>query len=735
MFLLLLIVSFNLFCSGTEMGPSSRYDEEIVYPEKLNASSVLGGQDSSGTFENENSLDYNMDSDRHLSFRLQMFGEELLLNLERDPSFFSKDLTVQYLGRLKPVVDTPTERDNYFTGTINSDPESIVAINFDGTSLIGVLQYRGTEYHIQPLKGGTLNQAGGTEAHVVRKKMSDKGDGPMCGVGAQAPEGAPSEEGKLWEKMGASPRRAKRFASIPRYVETLVVADEEMMRFHGAGLKPYLLTIMAAAAKFFRHPSVRNPVSLVVTRLVVIGEAKDGLRVTSNAAETLRNFCSWQKGLNKASDKDPEHFDTAILFTRQDLCGRSSCGTLGMADVGTVCDPARSCSIVEDDGLQSAFTAAHELGHVFNMLHDDDKHCKELNRHSNTRHMMASVMSPVNPDEMWSPCSGRFITDFLDNGHGSCLLDKPHEPLKLPAVFPGNNYNVDQQCQLSFGTESRHCPNMHPPCSSLWCTGQINGQFMCQTKYFPWADGTPCGEGKSCMSGQCISHTQLKAYNIPTNGGWGPWGPWGDCSRSCGGGVQYSTRECNKPVPRNGGKYCEGKRTQFRSCNVQDCPDGNAINIHPFPDQPFTFLPLLPPPCRYGYNDVVTIPAGATSILIRQISSSATSSDGIYLALRRQDGSYALNGNYILIPSEQDVHLRGGVTLRYTGATKPMEMITGPGPLKEPLTVQALVVSNQKTPRLKYTFFVPKPTKRLSNQWLKQKARILEVLQSRRGRK
>ena len=33
-----------------------------------------------------------------------------------------------------------------------------------------------------------------------------------------------------------------------------------------------------------------------------------------------------------------------------------------MADVGTVCDPERSCSIVEDDGLQAAFTVAHELG-------------------------------------------------------------------------------------------------------------------------------------------------------------------------------------------------------------------------------------------------------------------------------------------------------------------------------------------------------------------------------------
>ena len=33
-----------------------------------------------------------------------------------------------------------------------------------------------------------------------------------------------------------------------------------------------------------------------------------------------------------------------------------------MADVGTVCNPARSCAVVEDDGLQAAFTAAHELG-------------------------------------------------------------------------------------------------------------------------------------------------------------------------------------------------------------------------------------------------------------------------------------------------------------------------------------------------------------------------------------
>ncbi|NWI13255.1 ATS4 metalloproteinase, partial [Crypturellus soui] len=242
----------------------------------------------------------------------------------------------------------------------------------------------------------------------------------------------------------SSPRQ--RFAAVPRYVEALVVADASMARFHGAGLRRYLLTVLAAAAKAFRHASLANPVELLVTRLLVLGDGAPGPAVTSNAAQTLRNFCEWQRDLNDPDEDSPQHFDTAILFTRQDLCGAATCNTLGMADVGTACNPARSCSIVEDDGLQSAFTAAHELGegigdgtgvagsegdragaltlspgagHVFNMLHDDSTACEGLNgRAGAARHMMAPVMSSMDPEETWSPCSARFLTDFLDNGHG-----------------------------------------------------------------------------------------------------------------------------------------------------------------------------------------------------------------------------------------------------------------------------------------------------------------------------
>ncbi|XP_069463280.1 A disintegrin and metalloproteinase with thrombospondin motifs 4 [Ambystoma mexicanum] len=840
-FLLVATACSHLALSLEERGPAG-FREEIVFPARERSDVLAGSQEN--VYWPQGSLGSPMAS--HLSFRFQAFGLDLLLDLERDPSFLSEDLTVQYLGRKgQPAAVGLADTGSYYTGLVNADPESVAAINYNGASLLGVLQYHGEEYHIQPLEGGSQNSVEGVGAHRVRRKVPDKDHGPMCNVNTPvsvraAGSGKETEAEDHPGHLTATPKRSKRFSSVPRYVETLVVADESMATFHGAGLKRYLLTVMAAAAKFFRHPSLKNPVNVVVTRLVVIGRAQkghtySGLKMTTNAAQMLRNFCEWQKGLNNANDTDSEHFDTAILFTRLNLCGVSTCDTLGMADVGTVCDPSRSCSIVEDDGLQSAFTAAHELGHVFNMLHDDSKSCTDQKRPaSKTRHIMAPVMSYVDPEEMWSSCSARFITDFLDSGHGRCLLDKPSAPLRLPVPFPGSNYDSDRQCQLTFGSESRHCPNLHTPCSALWCTGRFDGQFMCQTKHFPWADGTHCGHGKTCMNGQCISKVEMKVYNVPVNGGWGHWGPWGDCSRTCGGGVQYSHRECSKPVPRNGGKYCEGKRTQFRSCNALECPGSNALTFREqqcatynhrtdlfkgFPSpmdwvprysgiaekdqckltcqsRPLGYYYVLEPkvadgtPCspettsvcvqgrcihagcdrvigskkkfdkcmvcggngstctktygsftkpRYGYNDVVTIPAGATNILIRQNSGSASNSDGVYLAMKRRDGSYALNGNYILVPSELDVNVGGGISLRYNGATKNTETITGKGPLKEPLTLQALVVSDQRAPRLKYTFFVPKSSTRSTqlkkpvDDWMRRRAQILEILRRTRN--
>lgn len=43
---------------------------------------------------------------------------------------------------------------------------------------------------------------------------------------------------------------------------------------------------------------------------------QDGPRVTSNSAESLKDFCTWQYVTNPTDDNDPDHYDTAVLLTR-----------------------------------------------------------------------------------------------------------------------------------------------------------------------------------------------------------------------------------------------------------------------------------------------------------------------------------------------------------------------------------------------------------------------------------
>ncbi|CAK6441992.1 unnamed protein product [Pipistrellus nathusii] len=805
--LLLLAAAAALPLAPGAHGRPAEEDEELVLP------TLERGAPGSG--------------DTHLLLRLDAFGRRLSLELQPDRGFLSPGFTLQTVGRRRGA-DAPSPEPPagdlarcFYSGTVDGDPGSAAAISLcEGVR--GAFYLRGEEFFIQPAPAATERLAPAAAAgeepprfHLLRRRRRG-GGGAKCGVtddeapiarGA-GPEGeddsgvtrdpAPRSSGR---PTGSGSVRKKRFVSSPRYVETMLVADQSMAEFHGSGLKNYLLTLFSVAARLYKHPSIRNSVSLVVVKILVIYEEQKGPEVTSNAALTLRNFCNWQKQHNPPSDRDAEHYDTAILFTRQDLCGTQTCDTLGMADVGTVCDPSRSCSVIEDDGLQAAFTTAHELGHVFNMPHDDAKQCASLNVNRDS-HMMASMLSNLDRSQPWSPCSAYMITSFLDNGHGECLMDKPQSPMQLPSDLPGTLYDANRQCQFTFGEDSKHCPDASSTCTTLWCTGTSGGLLVCQTKHFPWADGTSCGDGKWCVNGKCVNKTDKKHFDTPVHGSWGPWGPWGDCSRTCGGGVQYTMRECDNPVPKNGGKYCEGKRVRYRSCNIEDCPDShgktfreeqceahNEFSKASFGSGPAVewtpkyagvspkdrcklicqakgigyFFVLQPKvvdgtPCspdstsvcvqgqcvkagcdriidskkkfdkcgicggngstckkisgsatssNPGYHDIVTIPAGATNIEVKQRNQRGSRNTGSFLAIKAADGTYILNGDFTLSTLEQDITHKG-TALRYSGSSASLERIRSFSPLKEPLTIQVLTVGNALRPKIKYTYFVKK---------------------------
>lgn len=68
----------------------------------------------------------------------------------------------------------------------------------------------------------------------------------------------------------------------------------------------------------------------------------------------------------------------------------------------------------------------------------------------------------------------------------------------------------------------------------------------------------------------CVDIEELPS---PVDGGWGNWSDWGACSRTCGAGVSFQSRECDHPTPVHGGSFCIGERARYKICNIEPCPE------------------------------------------------------------------------------------------------------------------------------------------------------------------
>uniref|UniRef100_A0AAQ4S610 ADAM metallopeptidase with thrombospondin type 1 motif, 9 n=1 Tax=Gasterosteus aculeatus aculeatus TaxID=481459 RepID=A0AAQ4S610_GASAC len=527
-------------------------------------------------------------------YRISAFGEHYHLNLTLDSGFIAPLYTVTVLGAARG----DNLRHCFYKGLVNAQAEHAAVISLC-SGLVSFYARLDTswEYFVEPLHSfqGEHYEEEHTKPHIVyRKRASTKQTTSLsAGLATNAllrSESASSRPANDSSGDSGPHRRSKRFLSYPRFVEVMLVADSKMVEHHGSNLQHYILTLMSIVSSIYKDPSVGNLINIVIVKLVIINHESDGPDISFNAQITLKNFCIWQQSQNILDDNHQSHHDTAILITRRTLC---CCCCKGLAELGTVCDPYRSCSISEDNGLSTAFTIAHELGHVFNMPHDDSNKCKE-DGVKIQQHVMAPTLNYNTNPWMWSKCSRKYITEFLDTGYGECLLDEPvSRPHSLSQPLPGQIYDVNKQCELIFGQGTQVCPYM-TQCRRLWCTSPEGAQRGCRTQHMPWADGTDCSPGKHCKHGLCIA----KEHDAtPVEGAWGVWSPFGTCSRTCGGGIKMAVRECNRPVPRNGGMYCVGRRMKFRSCNSEPCSkqkkdfreeqcaafDGRHFNINGLP--------------------------------------------------------------------------------------------------------------------------------------------------------
>ncbi|XP_010765268.1 A disintegrin and metalloproteinase with thrombospondin motifs 17-like, partial [Notothenia coriiceps] len=110
-------------------------------------------------------------------------------------------------------------------------------------------------------------------------------------------------------------------------VETVVVADSDMVHYHGAeAAQRFLLTVMNMVYNMFHHRSLGIRINIRVTKLVLLHSRPGKLKVGHHGERALESFCHWQYqefggprylGTNHVPGgrDDTPPVDTAVLVT------------------------------------------------------------------------------------------------------------------------------------------------------------------------------------------------------------------------------------------------------------------------------------------------------------------------------------------------------------------------------------------------------------------------------------
>uniref|UniRef100_A0A8C9L6R6 ADAM metallopeptidase with thrombospondin type 1 motif 17 n=1 Tax=Pavo cristatus TaxID=9049 RepID=A0A8C9L6R6_PAVCR len=472
-----------------------------------------------------------------LLLRLPAAGTELYVHLRRDLRFLARDFVVEH--RRGEERRPPAERLCFYTGRVLNRSDSFASLS-TCAGLVGYIQIGSEHMLIQPVNTSETSFSG--KEHFIRRRRSTRSSHSLKSH-------IPDEHCKV-------------------VAGELEVAQENS---HEYTVVIVVLPCMSLGIMIFVN-TVMN-----ICSFVSLSIQKAKLSIGHHGERSLESFCHWQNeeyggakylGNNQvpgARDDTPP-VDAAVFVTRTDFCVHKDepCDTVGIAYLGGVCSAKRKCVLAEDNGLNLAFTIAHELGHNMGMSHDDD-HPPCAGR----SHIMSGEwVKGRNPSDLsWSSCSRDDLENFLKSKVSTCLLvtdPRSQYAVRLPHKLPGMHYSADEQCQILFGTNATFCKNMeHLMCAGLWCL--VEGDTSCKTKLDPPLDGTECGADKWCRAGECVSKTPIPEH---VDGDWSMWSQWSMCSRTCGTGVRFRQRKWP------GGKNCRGASVEHTVCENLPCPKG-----------------------------------------------------------------------------------------------------------------------------------------------------------------
>ncbi|XP_077475217.1 disintegrin and metalloproteinase domain-containing protein 11-like isoform X2 [Stigmatopora argus] len=601
---------------------------QVVYPKRLVQWTESGWEMAHQHLDTRVKTSYTQATSAvHLAqstFWVEAFGRAFTLDLELNHHLLSSDYVERHFTPEGRTLQSTGGEHCYYQGRLRGVPDSWAALS-TCLGLCGMFSDGVYSYQIEPVHNESNQEKG---PHLIRRMPDFK----------LSPSSAGCTEDSEWDGRDVgddrmetpprdtsdAPKRSKRSARRPsvqaetKYIELMVVNDNDMivqLRRSGSQTKNFAKAVVNMADAIYKEQ--------LNTRIVLVAmetwTSKNMVPVVEDPLNTLQNFMKYRR------DNIRERSDAVQLFSGRTFQSARS----GTAFTGGVCSASRGGGINEFGNVGAmAITLCQSLGQNIGMKWNHVRDSAGDCRCPDT--WLGCIMEETGYylPRKFSRCSVDEYHQFLLQGGGSCLFNKPNKLLDPPDcgngfVEPGEECDCGSQveCARSGGACCKKCTLTHDAmCSNgLCCSGckyELRGAVCreavndCDIPETCTGDSSQCPHNVHKLDGYTCESHQGRCYGgrCRTRDGQcrGLWGfnsadrfcyeklnaegtDKGNCGRGPGG---QGWLQCNKPDVLCGFLFCanisakpkfgdlQGEVTSFTLYHQNkylDCRGGHAL--------------------------------------------------------------------------------------------------------------------------------------------------------------
>ncbi|KAM4692031.1 disintegrin and metalloproteinase domain-containing protein 11 [Rhinophrynus dorsalis] len=552
-----LLVNSTFPPNTAQWGSPTPWDQAHVLPQIIYPSRLV--RRTSGAETRRYQLDTRVRSDTpadpaahiaHSSFLVPVFGNNFVLDLELNHNLLSSGYVERHYSdhnSTRMMVPGESGGHCYYHGHVRGMENSWVAIS-TCHGLSGAFSDGVYTYTIYPQE---QNKETDRWPHVIQQ--TERCTGPDCENHTTVP---PSTKIRRKRQVRRTVHSA---LTETKYIELMVVNDQylfEQQRQSVVLTSGFAKSVVNVADAIFRDQ--------LNTRIVLVGmetwTSADKISVSEDPLQVLEDFMRYR------STEIPEHSDATHLFSGRTFKSSRS----GAAYFGGICSPTQGGGVNEYGNIGAmAVTLAQTLGQNLGMMWNKprtaagDCRCPDL--------WLGCIMGETGYylPQKFSRCSVDEYRQFLQDGGGSCLFNKPHKLLDPPSC--GNGFiEVGEECDCGSPEECNK--------SGAWncckkCT--LSHDAMCSDglccrgcRYEP--RGTICREAvNECdVSETCPGDSSVCPANLQKQDGYFCDNEQGRCY---GGRCKTRDRQCNALWGRSASdRFC------YEKLNIEGTEKGNC---------------------------------------------------------------------------------------------------------------------------------------------------------------